>query len=161
MFQSLHVLFVLVFLHSCLHYDHLAWGRGSLFVCFSCVCLFVLYVLFFVIFSSSWCRGLAAVCDCVTPVPFQCQVMLPPRDISSRSLSMSRYRENPIRTRLNCPNNIHRHTLKWCVNLWYFSQRYLSDTVFLNSPLTNVTRFKKSSHINTTSGQKFRYNSVQ
>ena len=33
------------------------------------VCLF-LYVLVFVIFSSSWCRGLAAVCDCGTPCTF-------------------------------------------------------------------------------------------
>ena len=31
-------------------------------MCFSCICLFVLYVLVFVI----WCRGLAAVCDCGT-----------------------------------------------------------------------------------------------
>ena len=33
---------------------------------FSCICLFVLYMLVFVIFSSSWCRDLAAVCDCGT-----------------------------------------------------------------------------------------------
>ena len=35
-------------------------------MCFSCICLFVLYVLVFVLFSFSWCRGLAAVCDCGT-----------------------------------------------------------------------------------------------
>ena len=32
--------------------------------------LFILYMLVFVIFSSSWCRGLAAVCDCGTPWTF-------------------------------------------------------------------------------------------
>ena len=39
-------------------------------MCFSCICLFALYVLVFAIFSSSWCRGLAAVCDCDTPWTF-------------------------------------------------------------------------------------------
>ena len=39
-------------------------------MCFSCICLCVLYVFVFVIFSSSWCRGLAAVCDCGTPLTF-------------------------------------------------------------------------------------------
>ena len=33
-------------------------------MCFSCICLFVLYVLVLLCFSSSWCRGLAAICDC-------------------------------------------------------------------------------------------------
>ena len=36
--------------HSFQHCDHLAWGKGSWSVCFSCICLFVLYVLVFVIF---------------------------------------------------------------------------------------------------------------
>ena len=35
-------------------------------VCFPYICLFVLYELVFSIFSSSWCWGLAAVCDCGT-----------------------------------------------------------------------------------------------
>ena len=34
------------------------------------VCLFVLYLLVFVIFSSSWCLGLAVVCDFGTPWTF-------------------------------------------------------------------------------------------
>ena len=38
---------------------HLYWGGRIWSVCFSCICLFVLYGLVFVIFSSSWCRGLA------------------------------------------------------------------------------------------------------
>ena len=50
--------------------DHLAWGRESWTVCFSCISLFVLYVLILSFFSSSWCRGLAAVCDCGTPWSF-------------------------------------------------------------------------------------------
>ena len=40
------------------------------FVCFF-LCLFVLRVLFFCPFSSSsWCRGMAVVCDCDTPWTF-------------------------------------------------------------------------------------------
>ena len=39
-------------------------------MCVLCICLFVLYVLVFVIFPSSWRRGLAAVCDCGTPWTF-------------------------------------------------------------------------------------------
>ena len=39
-------------------------------MCFSCICLFVLYGLVFVIFSSSCCRGLAVVCDYGTPWTF-------------------------------------------------------------------------------------------
>ena len=42
-------------------------GGGDWSVCFSCICLFVLLLSFF---SSSWCRGLAAVCDCGTPWTF-------------------------------------------------------------------------------------------
>ena len=37
--------------------------------------LFVLYGLVFVIFSSSWCRGLAVVCDCGTPWTFLLTVL--------------------------------------------------------------------------------------
>ena len=44
-------------------------------MCVSCICLFVLYVLVFVIFSSSWCRGLAVVCDCGTPWTFLLTVL--------------------------------------------------------------------------------------
>ena len=43
-------------------------------MCFSCICLFVLHVLVLVLvlsfFSSSWYRGLAAICDCATPWTF-------------------------------------------------------------------------------------------
>ena len=35
------------------------------FVCFFCTCLFLSFL------YSSWCRGLAAVCDCGTPRTFQ------------------------------------------------------------------------------------------
>ena len=44
-------------------------------MCFSCICLFVLYGLGFVIFFSSWCRGLAVVCDCGTPWTFLLTVL--------------------------------------------------------------------------------------
>ena len=44
-------------------------------MCFSCICLFVLYGLIFVIFSSSWCRGLAVVCDFGTPWTFLITVL--------------------------------------------------------------------------------------
>ena len=36
-------------------------------MCFSCICLFTLILSFF---ASSWCRGLAAACDCGTPYSF-------------------------------------------------------------------------------------------
>ena len=39
-------------------------------MCFWCICLFVLYVLVFVIFLFLLDRGLAAVCDCDTPWTF-------------------------------------------------------------------------------------------
>ena len=39
-------------------------------MCFSCICLFVLYVLVFVIFLFLLVRGLAAVCDDGTPWTF-------------------------------------------------------------------------------------------
>ena len=44
-------------------------------MCFSCICLFVLYGLVFVIFSFSWCRGLAVVCDYGTPWTFLLTVL--------------------------------------------------------------------------------------
>ena len=44
-------------------------------MCFSCLCLFVFYGLVFVIFSSSWCQGLAVVCDCGTPWTFLLTVL--------------------------------------------------------------------------------------
>ena len=39
-------------------------------MCVSCIYLFVLHMLVFVLFSSSWCQGLAAVCDYGTPWTF-------------------------------------------------------------------------------------------
>ena len=39
-------------------------------MCLSCICLFVLYVLVFVLFLFLLVSGLAAVCDCVTPWNF-------------------------------------------------------------------------------------------
>ena len=39
-------------------------------MCFSCICLFIFHVLFLSVFSSSWCRGLASVCDHGTPWAF-------------------------------------------------------------------------------------------
>ena len=39
-------------------------------MCFSCSCLFVLYVLGFVLFLFLLVSGLAAVCDCGTPWTF-------------------------------------------------------------------------------------------
>ena len=33
-------------------------------MCFSCICVFALYVLVLSFVPSSWCRWLAAVCDC-------------------------------------------------------------------------------------------------
>ena len=44
-------------------------------MCFSGICLFVLYGLVFVIFSSSWCRRLAVVCDFGTPWTFLLTVL--------------------------------------------------------------------------------------
>ena len=38
--------------------------EGAGLVCLFCVCMFLSY------FSSSWCRGLAAVCDCGIPWTF-------------------------------------------------------------------------------------------
>ena len=39
-------------------------------MCFSCICLFVLYVLVFVNFLFLLVSGLAAVCDCGAPTTF-------------------------------------------------------------------------------------------
>ena len=39
-------------------------------MCFSCICLFVLYVLVFVMFLFLLVSGLAAICDCGTPWTF-------------------------------------------------------------------------------------------
>ena len=44
------------------HFDYLCWGRKSWFICCSCVCLFILYVLLSVFFSSIWWNGWAAAC---------------------------------------------------------------------------------------------------
>ena len=44
-------------------------------MCFLCICLFVLYGLGFVIFSSSWRRGLAVICDWDTPWTFLLTVL--------------------------------------------------------------------------------------
>ena len=40
-------------------------------MCFSCICLFVLYVLIFVIFLFLLVSGVVAVYDCGTPWTFQ------------------------------------------------------------------------------------------
>ena len=45
-------------------------------MCLSCICLFVLHVLVFVLFSSSWYLGLAVVCDCGTPWIFSFNLFL-------------------------------------------------------------------------------------
>ena len=39
------------------------WGGESWSMCFLCICLFI-YRHWFLSFSSSWCREVAAVCDC-------------------------------------------------------------------------------------------------
>ena len=53
------------------HCDHLAWARESwYFICFSCMCVFILHALHFVFLSSCWRRGLPAVCDCGTSWTF-------------------------------------------------------------------------------------------
>ena len=58
------MLFVLLFLHSFYHCDHLVGKQGAcLCVSRAFVCLFA-RVSFSPLFSSSCCRGLAAVCDC-------------------------------------------------------------------------------------------------
>ena len=58
------MLFVLVFPRSFWCCGRLAWWGAGLCVCFSCICLFVLYVLVFVIFRFLLVSGLAVVCDC-------------------------------------------------------------------------------------------------
>ena len=50
--------------------DHLAWGKERWSMCFSCLCLFILHAYTLFIFSSSWCQGWAAACDCGTPWSF-------------------------------------------------------------------------------------------
>ena len=67
------LLFVSVFSPSPVkHSDHLAWGRESWSMCFLCIYLFILHASvrtspFLSFFSSSWCQGLTAGCDCGTP----------------------------------------------------------------------------------------------
>ena len=73
---SLAFLLVLMFFQSCWHCGRLAWrGWGeSWCMCFSCICIFIMHASFFVFFSSSWCWGLAADCECGTPWSLQpCQ----------------------------------------------------------------------------------------
>ena len=48
--SNLALLFVLVFFQSFYHWDHLAWEREGWFMSFSCICLFILHVLMFVLF---------------------------------------------------------------------------------------------------------------
>ena len=45
------------------HRGHLAWERESWSICFSCIDMFILHALPFVVFSSSWCRRFATDCD--------------------------------------------------------------------------------------------------
>ena len=61
---------VLVLFSPVVHCGRLAWGGENWSVCFSCICMFVLHALHCVFFSSTWCRGLAAACDCDTPWTF-------------------------------------------------------------------------------------------
>ena len=54
-------LFVYVFLLSFKHFDHLAWGKGSWSLCWSCICLLAMHTLICVTFSlppgvGSWLR---------------------------------------------------------------------------------------------------------
>ena len=55
-----------VFPQSFKHCDHLAWGRESWSICFSCICLFILHAVIFCPFSLPQ----AAACDCRTPWTF-------------------------------------------------------------------------------------------
>ena len=48
---GLTLLFVCLFLLSFLHFDHLAWGRGSWSLCLSCICLLARHTLICVTFS--------------------------------------------------------------------------------------------------------------
>ena len=57
--------------------------------------LFVLYVLVVSFFSSSWCRGLAAVCDCGTPWAFLLTVLVP--NIVEKKISPSKLNINYLR----------------------------------------------------------------
>ena len=50
---GLALLLVYVFLLSFQHFDHLAWGIGSWFLCLSCVCLLAMHTLICVTFSLS------------------------------------------------------------------------------------------------------------
>ena len=61
--SGLALLFVYVFLLSCQHFDHLAWGRGSWSLCLSCICLLAMHTLICVTFSlppgvGSWLQFL-------------------------------------------------------------------------------------------------------
>ena len=49
------------------HCDHLAWGRERAGLRTSRAIVSMLHALNFVLFSSSWCQGLAATSACGTP----------------------------------------------------------------------------------------------
>ena len=69
MFSAFHV-FTFSFISPGNHCEHLAWGRENAGICFSCICLFILYALLSVFFSSSWCQVLTVGCDFNTPWTF-------------------------------------------------------------------------------------------
>ena len=60
---SLTLLLRLMFSSPVYRCDHLAWGKESWSVCFSCIFSFFLHALLSVLFSSSWCQGFASTCD--------------------------------------------------------------------------------------------------
>ena len=58
---GLALLFVHVFLPSFKHFDHLAWGRGSWYLCLACICLLAMHTLIWVTFSLPLVSGVG--CD--------------------------------------------------------------------------------------------------
>ena len=72
---SIALLFVLVF-QSCKHFDHLAWGRGSWSMCFSCNSLFILLALFVILFLLLLVSGVDSGFRMGTPWTFLLTVFL-------------------------------------------------------------------------------------
>ena len=83
------------------HCDHLAWGRESWSMCFSCICSFCTRWCLFV-FSSSRCRGLTAAYDCGSPWMFM-----------NILLNDGPLRENSITWRATFMTSLSLHISSW------------------------------------------------
>ena len=109
-------------------------------MCFSCICLFVLYGLVFVIFSSSWCRGLAVVCDYGTPWTFLLTVLKDSNQTIGKTIEFIFLNMNTVNSTLYSVNVI--SLLEYSSRDRRKTNKLFPRPCFLHAPVYSQTVFE-------------------